>query len=467
MILTGALLLWREGRPIPLELAELPHPHSARFFLLQLGAFGALYALTAWLGTGGLGLTLAWGASALAAVVLAALSIVPPAAMPSLLRASAPILGLAALLGALAFAAGKLSTLAWDGLGDSTVAVAELFARPLVSGLVREGRSLDTPSFSLDIAPECSGFEGMGLSAVMIAAFLVIGRENLRFPRSLLLVPLVVLLAYLANALRIALLLAVGVHGSPALAIGGFHSKLGWIMFALVTLGVASTARRSRWFSASTPAEEWNPTATYLAPLMALLAVAFLTELFAIQIDPLYPLRIGAATVALFVVRRQIDWSIRAPWSALGLGVLALVAWMMLGGAPTPSATEAARASLSALGELGRGPRLVWLGLRALGSVLVVPLAEELAFRGFLLRRLVQAEFTEVAPARASLLALVASSLAFGLLHQNVLGGVAAGLCFALAQRRGGLGDAVVAHAVANLGVAGAVLGFGRWDLWL
>jgi CAAX prenyl protease-like protein len=102
-----------------------------------------------------------------------------------------------------------------------------------------------------------------------------------------------------------------------------------------------------------------------------------------------------------------------------------------------------------------------------LGSVLVVPLAEELAFRGFLLRRLIQAEFTEVAPAQASLLAMLASSLAFGLLHQNVLGGVAAGLCFALAQRRGGLGDAALAHAVANLGVAIFALGFGRWDLWL
>lgn len=467
MILTGALLLWPGGRAVPAGLAALPHPHALRFVVLQLGAFGALYAFTALLGTGGAGLTLAWMASASAAVALAGLAVVPPAGVPSLLRSAAPVFGLAALLGALAFAAGKLSTLAWDGLGDSTVAVAELFARPLVSGLVRTGRSLDTPTFSLDIAPECSGFEGMGLSAVMVAAFLVIGREGLRFPRALLLVPLAVLLAYLANALRIALLLAVGVHGSPALAVGGFHSKLGWIMFALVTLGVASMARRSAWFSARTPAEEWNPTATYLAPLMALLAVAFLTELFAVRIDPLYPLRIGAAAIALIVVRRQIDWSIRAPWSALGLGIAALIAWMLLGGARDPGATEAAQAALSTLDALGPGVRPAWLGLRALGSVLVVPLAEELAFRGFLLRRLMQAEFTEVAPAQASLLAMLASSLAFGLLHQNVLGGVAAGLCFALAQRRGGLGDAALAHAVANLGVAIFALGFGRWDLWL
>lgn len=467
MILTGALLLWRGGRALPPALAELPHPQASRFALLQIGAFVALYSLTARLGTLGVGLTLLWAACALAAALLAGLTIVPPAGVPPLLRSSAPVLALAALLGALAFAAGKLSTLAWDGLGDSTVAVAELIARPLVSGLVRSGRSLDTPSFSLDIAPECSGFEGMGLSAVMVAAFLVIGREGLRFPRALLLVPLAVLLAYLANALRIALLLAVGVHASPALAVGGFHSKLGWIMFALVTLGVASAARRSRWFSAQTPAEEWNPTATYLAPLMALLAVAFLTELFALRLDPLYPLRILAAAIALLVVRRQVDWSIRAPWSAVGLGIAALVAWMLLGGAPDPRASEAAQAALSALDPLGAGVRPLWLGLRALGSVLVVPLAEELAFRGFLLRRLVQAEFTEVLPAQASLLAMLASSLAFGLLHQNVLGGVAAGLCFALAQRRGGLGDAVLAHAVANLGVAIFALGFARWDLWL
>jgi len=38
---------------------------------------------------------------------------------------------------------------------------------------------------------------------------------------------------------------------------------------------------------------------------------------------------------------------------------------------------------------------------------------------------------------------------------------------FAVAwMRRGRLGDAILAHALANACIAVAVLGFGRWDLW-
>jgi membrane protease YdiL (CAAX protease family) len=44
---------------------------------------------------------------------------------------------------------------------------------------------------------------------------------------------------------------------------------------------------------------------------------------------------------------------------------------------------------------------------------------EELAFRGYLMRRLTAAEFGGVTPARVSILALSISALLFGLLHQH------------------------------------------------
>jgi membrane protease YdiL (CAAX protease family) len=62
---------------------------------------------------------------------------------------------------------------------------------------------------------------------------------------------------------------------------------------------------------------------------------------------------------------------------------------------------------------------------------------------------------------------VVLSSLAFGAVHEHLLLGTMAGAAFALARLwRGRLSDAVVAHAIANVGVAVAALGFGRWDLW-
>jgi len=113
------------------------------------------------------------------------------------------------------------------------------------------------------------------------------------------------------------------------------------------------------------------------------------------------------------------------------------------------------------------GPRLAWVALRVLGSVLVIPLAEELAFRGWLLRWLSSRDFEAVPPRAWTWTALILSSLAFGAVHARLLAGTLAGLCFALAYRwRGRLGDAAVAHAAANAVVAAAVLAGGRWALW-
>ena len=110
---------------------------------------------------------------------------------------------------------------------------------------------------------------------------------------------------------------------------------------------------------------------------------------------------------------------------------------------------------------------VVWLIARVLGSVVVIPLAEELAFRGYLLRRLVAADFRTVSPDRLTGVAFVISSMAFGALHGRWLAGTLAGVCYALAFcRRGRIGDAVLAHATTNALIAGDVLATGAWSLW-
>jgi CAAX prenyl protease-like protein len=105
--------------------------------------------------------------------------------------------------------------------------------------------------------------------------------------------------------------------------------------------------------------------------------------------------------------------------------------------------------------------------VRVVGSCLLVPVVEELAFRGFLLRWLVSPEFERVPPRAWTWWAVLLSSVAFGALHSHWILGTLAGLAFAAARlRRGHLGDAIFAHALANAGIAVAVLAFGRWDLW-
>jgi len=101
------------------------------------------------------------------------------------------------------------------------------------------------------------------------------------------------------------------------------------------------------------------------------------------------------AVGALWAFRGQLSsagW--RVSWSGVGIGVVAFGVWLALAG----------REYLShdfgpALTALDPAPRLAWIALRLLGSVVVVPLVEELAFRGYLARRLTAAHFASVAPA--------------------------------------------------------------------
>jgi CAAX prenyl protease-like protein len=109
----------------------------------------------------------------------------------------------------------------------------------------------------------------------------------------------------------------------------------------------------------------------------------------------------------------------------------------------------------------------VWLCFRIVGSVVTVPLAEELAFRGYLIRRLIAADFQEVTFDRFTWFSFVVSSVAFGALHGRWLAGTLAGMAYALTlYRRGELADAVVAHATTNALLAIFVLTTDSWGLW-
>ncbi|MEM8564461.1 MAG: CAAX prenyl protease-related protein, partial [Pseudomonadota bacterium] len=110
---------------------------------------------------------------------------------------------------------------------------------------------------------------------------------------------------------------------------------------------------------------------------------------------------------------------------------------------------------------------LGWLLFRVLGSAITVPLAEELAFRGYLLARLGGNQPAINSRLPFSLFALVISSLLFGLLHASWIAGIFAGAAYGWARyRRGHTGDAVVAHMVTNALLCVYVLVTGSWSYW-
>jgi CAAX prenyl protease-like protein len=119
------------------------------------------------------------------------------------------------------------------------------------------------------------------------------------------------------------------------------------------------------------------------------------------------------------------------------------------------------------LAEMSAWWAAVWLIFRVLGSVVTAPIAEELAFRGYLLRRLISADFENLSSPRFTWVSFLVSSILFGALHGRWLAGTAAGMFYAWAMyRRGKVGDAIIAHAVTNALIAAEVLLFGHYSLW-
>lgn len=364
-------------------------------------------------------------------------------------------------VGAAGFVVGEVAQAGWLPLAAATLAITRVVLELGFSNVVvdRERYYLGVDDFVVEIAPACGGYEGVGLVAVLIPTFLLAYRKRFRFPHALLLLPVGAIAVWLGNVARIATLIVVGALYDADLAVGAFHSKIGWVFFTAITLGVAVLGYNARFFvrervAASSDVE--NPASPYLLPLLALMGTALVTSTFADPIDHLYAARIVVAGGVMLVfhrVYRAMDWSIS--WRGPALGLVVALAWL----APFSPAER------PLVAETVSTP---WLVARVLGSALVVPLCEELAFRGYLLRRLQNADFTSVSPRAWTWLALLASSLVFGVLHGRWLAASLAGLAYAiLLVRTGRLGEAVVAHAVTNASIALWVLTTGDWSHWL
>jgi CAAX prenyl protease-like protein len=108
-----------------------------------------------------------------------------------------------------------------------------------------------------------------------------------------------------------------------------------------------------------------------------------------------------------------------------------------------------------------------WIIFRCIGSVVTVPLVEELVFRGYLLNKLTNHPLLAKGNIAFSWLPFLLSSLLFGLMHGEWIAGTIAGMFFAFARyRRGSLGDAVVAHMTTNGLLTCYVMLTGTWSYW-
>jgi exosortase E/protease (VPEID-CTERM system) len=436
-------------------------------------------------------------------VFFLALACVPFRTWIRMLRATSPLWLYASLAGVVAwFLLGPSQSLwsASDGASGSILQTATLHAVHSVLSFFRADSIVDvstftigTPRFSIILGYGCAGVEGLGLVLVFTSIWLLYSRRECRFPQTLLLIPCALVCIWLLNVLRLCVLILIGDEVGPEVAMVGFHSRAGWITFTAVALAFCMATQKLSWVrkapvslsdAAEDPLSERSVTVTgalekpdeqggespairaYLLPFLAILAASFVSKAASGYFEWLYPLRFIVAVIVLWYFLpelKKLNW--RFGWIGPTTGVVVFLLWV----APSLWAHRTAISPLGpALGALSPAARWTWIAFRVAAAVLTVPIAEELAFRGYLVRRLISWDFDSVSFTRLTALSMGLSSVVFGLMHgQHWMVGILAGLAYALALRwRGRMGDAVVAHAVSNLLLAAWVLGFGDWAQW-
>ena len=226
-----------------------------------------------------------------------------------------PLLSLAA--GLLAWGAAAGVERLWGALSGITLRAVALPLHVISDDVLLDvgQRVVGIDGFVVEVAPVCSGVDGIGLIVMFQALWIAMARSRLRVGRALLLLPVGALAAMAANVLRITVLLVLGSVGHETLAMGGLHSKLGWLLFLAIALASVAAAERVRWLQrAEAPSGRGDDglppaAAAYVAPLITVVAAALLTDVFASGFDRWYGARLAAAAVALLLLRRLLPAS--------------------------------------------------------------------------------------------------------------------------------------------------------------
>jgi CAAX prenyl protease-like protein len=188
---------------------------------------------------------------------------------------------------------------------------------------------------------------------------------------------------------------------------------------------------------------------------------------------PLVVLVLGSITWSLSRKLIRPHWDV---WPGIGAGILGIAIWIALCRLDLEATVkDFLPAFLQPQARLGFDPNIIdsmtgrWLfiSFRIAGLALLVPVAEELFWRGFLLRWLISADWEKVPPGQFSVSSFAGVTLLFTLAHPEWLAAAAYGAILnVLMYWRRDLWNCIVAHSVSNLILAIYVLIWHAWELW-
>lgn len=212
----------------------------------------------------------------------------------------------------------------------------------------------------------------------------------------------------------------------------------------------------------------------YVAPFLVFVGLMAAEHSLAIPPQVGYPIRVLVTLATLLALsRRDVQLRPARPLSSIALGVAVFLIWI----APDTlfgyrhfwlfENPVMGRAGAALPPDLQRN--FLFLLIRAAGSTLLVPIIEELFWRGWLMRWLIDRDFLKVRLGTYVPSVFWITALLFASEHGSYWEvGLAAGVIYNwwMIHTRS-LADCILAHAVTNGVLAGYVIFWGAWQYWL
>lgn len=221
--------------------------------------------------------------------------------------------------------------------------------------------------------------------------------------------------------------------------------------------------------------ETRSPSLPYVVPFAVLLGFLALHSVAPLPDLADQIVRVAGMAVVLFWFARPVlDFRVEQWAASAGIGLFVFVVWI----APDllfpgyrqnwlfeNSLTGAAHGTLSVGGQANAGV----LALRAIRAAAIVPMAEELFWRAWLMRWLISENFRKVplgayTPRSFWLVAVLFASEHGAYWEVGLMAGIVYNWWMI---RTKSLGDLILAHAVTNACLSAYVVAAGKWEYWL
>jgi CAAX prenyl protease-like protein len=215
-------------------------------------------------------------------------------------------------------------------------------------------------------------------------------------------------------------------------------------------------------------------TAAFVAPFVGYVGIMAVEHALGLSLVWSYAVRLAVACllVAMFS-RPYLSFRPSAPLTSIGIGIAVFLIWIgpdilfgyrrfwLFENGLTGSAVSSMAPALKT--------NVLFLVLRSLGTSIVVPIVEELFWRGWLMRWLIDKDFLKVPLGQYVPSAFWIVAVLFASEHGAFWEvGLAAGIIYNWwIIRTRNLADCILAHAVTNAILAAYVIRMEQWQYWL